>query len=58
MRVSEADSKSGLKSEKAIGALASSLRPRSLGSVGALILEKVPSKDVEGNFKASVWANG
>ncbi len=61
MRVPKAQQKSGLKSaHKKVAGLASG--PSGVGikesSVGALILEKVPSKDVEGDIQASIRANG
>jgi hypothetical protein len=53
--------KSGLKSvQMRAASIASSLNPNGSqdSSVGTLILEKVPSKDLEGDFQVSIWANG
>ncbi len=63
VRVSTARQKSGLKSAKTKAAsLARSIS--SLGSnskktsVGTLILEKVPSEGLEGDFQIGIWAHG
>ena len=54
--------RASLKSaKKKAVSLARTLRARSLkegSSVESLILEKLPSKDLEGDFQVSIWAHG
>ncbi len=55
--------KSGLKSAKQRAAsLVHTLSTRASGSkessVGALIVEKIPNNDLEGDFPVSIWAHG
>ncbi len=54
--------RASLKSaKKKAVSLARTIRARSLkggSSVESLILEKLPSKDLEGDFQVSIWAHG
>jgi hypothetical protein len=56
-------SKGGLKSaQKKAASLARSMSSGRLGgkesNLSTFILEKLPSKDLEGDFQVSIWANG